>query len=400
MNYEEIAQKHGTPYYIYNFNKIQDEIQKFKTALRGNKSLITYAVKANPNLSILKYIESFGLGADCVSINEVKRALEAGIQPYKIVFSGVGKSKKELEEAINLNILYINVESEEELLEIEKIARDLNKPARVSLRINPNINAKTHPYISTGLKENKFGINIEEAKKLYIHIYSSKYLKGIGLQFHIGSQIFDLKAIVDSTKIAYNLLKSLLALGLEIKFFSVGGGLGVSYDNEKEITFDEYYLAIKKIIKGYDGTIIFEPGRRIVAKSGELVTKVLYTKKNQDISFAIVDAGMNDFMRSTLYGAYHKIETITHKSGKNEKVNIVGPICESSDFFCKNRLLPKITSGVLLKICDVGAYGSSMGSRYNSRPNIIELAYQNDEVRIIRERENFADLINKEIDYI
>ncbi|MGN8328594.1 diaminopimelate decarboxylase [Helicobacter pylori] len=393
FNYEELFQTYKTPFYLYDFGKIKQAFLNYKEAFKGRKSLICYALKANSNLSILSLLANLGSGADCVSIGEIQRALKAGIKPYKIVFSGVGKSAFEIEQALKLNILFLNVESFMELKTIETIAQSLGIKARISIRINPNIDAKTHPYISTGLKENKFGVGEKEALEMFLWAKKSAFLEPVSAHFHIGSQLLDLDPITEASQKVAKIAKSLIALGIDLRFFDVGGGIGVSYENEETIKLYDYAQGILNALQGLDLTIICEPGRSIVAESGELITQVLYEKKAQNKRFVIVDAGMNDFLRPSLYHAKHAIRVITPCGGREiSPCDVVGPVCESSDTFLKDANLPELEPGDKLAIEKVGAYGSSMASQYNSRPKLLELALEDHKIRVIRKREALEDL--------
>lgn len=409
--YPYLAQKYGTPAYIYDFDKITQNVSAFKDAFNARKSLLCYALKANSNLSLLKHLASLDCGADCVSINEVKRALFAGIPKYKIIYSGVGKSDSDINEALNLDILFINVESVEELLRVEKTAQDLGKVARISIRVNPNIDAKTHPYISTGLKENKFGVDIECAKKMFLYAKNSAHLQPIAVHFHIGSQLLDLDPITQSAEKIVGLIKGLLALKIDLKFIDVGGGLGIAYNGEKIIDLYSYAQGILAQLKGVDLTIICELGRRIVGDCGVLLAKILYEKQNAFKRFCIVDAAMNDLIRPALYGAKHRVCYIPQDSPKSteipallqdsapllEKCDIVGPICESSDYLAKDITLPRTNRGDLLAILDCGAYGFSMASNYNSRLKCAEIAIKDGDDFLIRARETFDESIANEL---
>ncbi len=395
IKFNHLAKKYNTPLYIYNFNDIEKNYISLKNAFVARKSLICYAVKANSNLSVLKKLSQLGSGADCVSIGEVKRALKAGIPKYKIIFSGVGKRDDEIEEAILRDILMINLESEAEFDRIELIAAKLNLTARISIRVNPNIDAKTHPYISTGLNENKFGVDIEKAKQLYIRAKNSKYIDPIGIHFHIGSQLTDLKPITDSAKIVAKLLKSLKVLDIDIKFFDVGGGIGIQYDDETTIKLYDYAQNIFASLKGLDVTVVCEPGRYIVGNSGYFLTSVLYEKENNSKRFVVVDGGMNDLIRPSLYKAYHKVEAV-EVEGEVSRCDVVGPVCESGDFFAKDIDLPKLKHGDLLVVKSAGAYCFTMSSNYNSRGRACEVAIEDGVDRKIRARESFEDLIKLE----
>ena len=399
FDYKALAKEFGTPFYIYDFELIKAKFHALKAAFAARKSQIFYAVKANSNLSLLAMLAKLDSGFDCVSIGEVQRALKAGAKPYKIIFSGVAKSAAELEKALNLGILYINLESFEEMLLLEKIAQKSGAKARVSVRINPNVDAKTHPYISTGLQENKFGVREDEARRMYLYAAKSDFLEPVGAHFHIGSQITHLQAIFDAASLVAKLVRELKAAQIELKFFDVGGGLGVVYENESEPELNAYAQGILATLSGLDVTICLEPGRYLVAKCGELVSSVLYEKTNGAKRFVIVDAAMNDFVRPSLYRAFHAI-ALPYNSGEASPCDVVGGICESGDFFAKDRVLPKSSGGDLLIIKDAGAYGFSMSSNYNTRPRACELAFENGKVRQIRRRESFEQLIENEVGFL
>ena len=318
MDYSSLARKYGTPLYVYDFNEIQKNFIALKEAFAARKSLVCFAIKASSNLSILKFLSDLGSGFDCVSIGELRRALYIGAKSYKIIFSGVGKQDGELEFALKSDILLINLESEAEMLRLERIAQKLNKPARISIRVNPNVDAKTHPYISTGLNENKFGVSIETARKMYIYAKKSKFLNPVGIHFHIGSQLTEIAPICDAAKIVSDLLRELRALEIDIKFFDVGGGIGIRYEDEKQIVLYDYAQGILKSLSGLDVTIVCEPGRFITGASGVLLTRVLYEKQNCGKRFVIVDGAMNDLIRPSLYGAHHKIELVSERNSACE----------------------------------------------------------------------------------
>jgi diaminopimelate decarboxylase len=399
LNFSELASKYQTPFYLYDFNHISNQYQKLKEAFKARKSIISYAIKANSNLSVVSHLAALGSGADCVSIGEVKRALLCGVPKYKIIFSGVGKSDDEIREALNSDILMINIESEAEFFRVEEVAKSLNKLARISVRVNPNIDPKTHPYISTGLHENKFGVDINTAKRIYIKAKNSEFIDPVGIHFHIGSQLTELDPIKEASQIVADLVRNLLVLDIEIKFFDIGGGLGIKYDNETLIEPVDYAQAILGTLSGLDVTIICEPGRFIVGNSGVFITKVLYEKMNEDKRFVIVDGAMNDLLRPSLYNAYHKVEVL-NKDKDSSKCNVVGPVCESGDFFAKDIELPKTEHNDLIMIHSAGAYGFTMSSTYNSRPRVTELALEDGKVRVIRKRESFDDLIKNELEFI
>lgn len=398
MDYLSLAQKYQTPLYIYDFDLIKSKYEEFKKAFSARKSLICFAVKANSNLSVLKLLSDLGAGFDCVSLNEIKRAFLAGANKYKIIFSGVGKDDYELQEALKKDILLINVESFAELKRLEAIAKDLNTKARISIRVNPNIDAKTHPYISTGLEENKFGVNIDEARAMYIYAKKSEFLNPYGIHFHIGSQILDISSILQASKIISNFTRELRAIDIDIKFFDVGGGLGVDYEGDEKVDLYEYAQGILSSLNGQDLTIVCEPGRFILAHSGKLLSKVLYEKTNNKKRFVITDASMNDLLRPSLYGAKHHISAL--KDGEKSLCDVVGGICESGDFLGKDVLLPSLDNGDLLLTHMVGAYGFSMASNYNSRARAAEIAIENGKDRLIRKRESFDEIIANEKDLL
>jgi len=370
-----------------------------KSAFGGRKSLINYAVKANSNLSVIAHLAKLGAGADCVSIGEVKRALNAGVDKYKIIFSGVGKRDDEIRTALEYDILLLNLESEAEMKRVEMIAKELGKEARISIRVNPNIDPQTHPYISTGLHENKFGVEIDMAKRMYIYAKKSLFLNPVGTHFHIGSQLTNLDPIRESCNIVADLVRSLYAIGIEIKFFDVGGGIGVVYDNEKTILPTEYTQAIFEATKGLDVTLLCEPGRYMVANAGAFFTKVLYEKQNGHKRFVIVDGAMNDLIRPSLYNAYHKIEAVGTE-GEKTLADVVGPVCESGDFLGKNVSLPPLKHDDLLIVHSAGAYGFTMASNYNTRNKSAEVAIEEGKDRLIRKRESYEDQVRLELEYL
>ncbi|WP_373034887.1 diaminopimelate decarboxylase [Sulfurimonas sp.] len=400
MNYKELASEYKTPLYVYDLDYMGEQYQELKEAFKGRKSILAYAVKANSNLSVVKHFADLGSGADCVSIGEVRRAFLAGIPAYKIIFSGVGKSDDEIREAIEKDILYINVESEAELFRVESIAKELGKISRISIRVNPNIDPKTHPYISTGLHDNKFGVDLDSAKRMYIFAKNSEALDPVGVHFHIGSQLTHLEPIYESAVIVADMVRSLEAIDIKLKFFDIGGGLGVTYDDEVTIKPYDYAQAILATLKGLDLTVICEPGRFLTANAGYFLTKVLYEKQNGAKKFVVVDGAMNDLLRPSLYNAYHKIEAITDSASDARKVDIVGPVCESGDFFAKDYMLPELNHNDLLVVHSAGAYGFGMGSNYNTRGRSAEVAVQNGKARLIRKRENFEDLIALEKEFL
>ncbi|WP_163564871.1 diaminopimelate decarboxylase [Helicobacter suis] len=394
------ASEHETPFYLYDLQGVTQAFLDFKEAFKGHKSLICYALKANSNLKILQTLAKEGAGADCVSLYEVQRALLAGIPAYKIIFSGAGKLEEEIKEALRLKILFLNVESFAELKRIEQIASEQKTPARISVRLNPNIDAITHPYISTGLFENKFGVEEKEAVQMFMFAKQSPFLEPVGLHCHIGSQLNNLEPLRQACIKLADLARFLIASGIDLKFLDVGGGLGVDYSQEQDqttIALNDYSEAIKQAFKGLDCTTICEPGRRIIAPNGVLITRVQYIKHRAHKCFAIVDAGMNDFLRPALYQASHPIKVLKEQTSTQKTYDIVGPVCESADCFAKSMLLPEMQEGDLIVFYQAGAYGSSMASRYNSRPQILELGISKEGIAVLREREDFLDLILHEL---
>ncbi len=399
IDFKALAQTYGTPLYVYDFDAMKAQFEALKEAFRGRKSILAYAVKANSNLSVVKHFAQMGSGADCVSIGEVRRALMAGIPKYRILFSGVGKQDDEIREAIEADILYINVESEAELGRVEMIARELGNVARISVRVNPNIDPKTHPYISTGLHDNKFGVEIDAAKRMYIQAKNSPHLDPVGIHFHIGSQLTELEPIYEAAVIVADLLRSLHAIDIDIKFFDIGGGLGVRYKDETTIDPYDYAQAVLSALKGLDVTIVCEPGRFLTANAGYFLTRVLYEKRNGEKRFVVVDGAMNDLIRPSLYKAYHRIEAL-EKSGEESEADVVGPVCESGDFLAKDYPLPMLEHNDLLVIHSAGAYGFGMGSNYNTRGRSAEVAVEGGRERLVRRRESFEDVIACERDYL
>jgi len=399
IDYKALVEKYGSPLYMYDFDYIENRYKTLKEAFAGKKSLINYAVKANSNLSVIAHLAKLGAGADCVSIGEVQRALDAGVNKYKIIFSGVGKRDDEIEEALEKDILMLNLESEAEMKRVEMVAKKLGKEARISIRVNPNIDPQTHPYISTGLHENKFGVEIDMAKRMYIYANKSEHLNPVGIHFHIGSQLTNLDPIRESAMIVADLVRSLKAIKIDIKFFDVGGGLGVVYDDETTIRETDYTAAIFEAVKGLDLTIMCEPGRYMVANAGAFFTRVLYEKQNGERRFVIVDGAMNDLIRPSLYNAYHKIEALGVE-GETTPADVVGPVCESGDFFGKNVPLPPLSHNDIIVVQSAGAYGFTMASNYNTRPKPAEVALQGGEDRLIRRRETYEDQVRLEREFL
>lgn len=393
----ELVKEFGTPLYIYSYGTLIRHIRAYEEAFCEVPHIICYAVKANSNLAILSLFAELGIGADIVSGGELFRALKAGIKPFRIVFAGVGKTEQEIEYALKNNILMFNVESELELYKINEVAKRLKKQANVALRVNPDIDPKTHKYIATGLRTSKFGIPIEKALEYYKLAKSLKNIKVIGIHKHIGSQITETAAYVEAVTKIISLYEQLSKHNLDIEYIDIGGGLGITYKDEEPPHPKELAEAVVPIVRNKKGKLIIEPGRSIVGNAGVLITKVLYTKETGMKNFFIVDAGMNDLMRPTLYGSYHEIKPVTPKEREKITVDIVGPICESGDFLAKDREIEKVSPGEYLAVMSAGAYGFSMSSNYNSRPRAAEVLVKGEQFALIRKRETYRDLIRNEI---
>ena len=391
-----IARAVGTPFYLYSRHTLENHYRVFDSAFSSISHLTCFSVKANFNLAILRIMAHLGGGADVVSGGELYRALYAGISPSKIVYSGVGKKGDEIEYALEANILMFNVESSEELSLINRIAGRMKKKARIALRVNPDIDPRTHPYIATGLRENKFGINIHHAVKEYARAQKLKNIEITGIDCHIGSQIVEVSPFLEALKRVKELMAELNKMKITIQYLDLGGGLGITYDQEEPPHPRDYAESLMKELKGLQVTLILEPGRVIVGNAGILVTQVLYTKKSNRKNFVIVDAGMNDLIRPSLYGAYQKIHPVIKAKRKSIVADIVGPICESGDFLAKDRKIQMLKAHDLIAVMGAGAYGFSMSSNYNSRPRIAEVLADKDRFSIIRERESYDDLIRGE----
>jgi diaminopimelate decarboxylase len=395
----EVVRKLGTPLYLYSYHSLINNYREVRNAFHRLSPLICYALKANGNLTISRLLAREGAGCDIVSGGELYKALRAGFSPQRIVFAGPGKNEKEIEYALKENILILNVESASELKLIEQIAQRMSCTARISLRINPDVDAGTHHYITTGKNENKFGICFEEAKKLYLNIKNSSLLQPAGIHFHLGSQITSLQPYLGALEKILDFLELLKEKGLNLKYMDIGGGFGISYEEGKPpLNIKELAERIHLLIKNSKMKLILEPGRFLVGPAGSLITEVLYKKNRGEKTFIIADAGMNDLIRPSLYGAFHQIKKLKEPYNKDslEVIDVVGPICESGDFFAKERKLPPIKEGEYLAIMDAGAYGFSMSSSYNARPRPSEVLIKDDCWWIIRERETYPDLIRGE----
>ena len=389
---QKLSKKFNTPLYCYSYSRLKNNISNFKYHFKNINPLICFSVKSNSNIKLLREVNKLGLGADVVSKGEILKALKAGIKPKKIVFSGVGKTYAELEYAINKNILLINVESKSELLIIEKIAKLKKKKINIGIRLNPNINPKTLKQISTGKEDDKFGVDEAEFIKLVKYSKMSKFILLKCLSVHIGSQILSYKPYDKMLKVIDKVINK---TNYKFEFIDLGGGIGISYEkNNKKFNYKTLNSLVKKLLKKHTSKIIFEPGRSIIADTGILISKVIYIKNNKNKKFIILDAGMNDFMRTALYNTKHKIIPAI-KNGKilNKNLEFVGPICESTDKFSNIKKFQRLKEKDLIIICDVGAYGMSLASNYNARPLPAEILVKNSNAQIIKPRQKLSDLI-------
>ncbi len=392
VNFQRMAKKFGTPLYCYSYSKLKENVYKFKENFKSFSPLICFAIKSNTNVNLIREIKKLGLGADVVSLGELMIALKAGIKPNKIVFSGVGKTSSELNFAINKKILLINAESLSEIIEINRIAKLRNKKVSVGIRLNPNTDAKTLNQISTGKKENKFGVNKDTFHKIVDFCKNSKNINLKCLSVHIGSQILDHKPYGKMLKaVSYILDKT----NHQFEFVDLGGGMGISYFNKNKIlNYKKYNAAINNFLKKHKVKIIFEPGRSIIGNTGILISKVLYIKDSGRKKFIILDAAMNDLMRPALYGAFHRtLPVIKSNKMSNKTYEFVGPICESTDKFITLKKFQKLKEKDLIAICDVGAYGMSLSSNYNLRPKSIELLIKGSKINVIRKRQKLTEII-------
>lgn len=393
--YTHLAAQYGTPLYVYSQQKITEALTHYQQAFAPLNPLICYAVKANSNLSLLQYFARQGCGFDIVSGGELARVLAAGGQADKIIFSGVGKSVQEIEFALNSGIYCFNVESLPELTRINEVATRLDKIAPISLRINPDVNAHTHPYISTGLKNNKFGIAYTDAIQAYQQAAACPHLRIVGIDCHIGSQLIDLSPLTDALERLLLLVDQLEALGITLHHIDLGGGVGIIYHDETEPDLQSYAQAVISRLQHRAIKLILEPGRSLVGNAGVLLTTVEYVKSTSDKNFVIVDAAMNDLMRPALYNAFHQIDNVTDPDSKPFEADIVGPVCESGDFLAKDRMIAA-QSGDLLAIHSAGAYASSMASNYNSRGRAAEIWVNGQQHHLIRRRESWQELLSNE----
>ena len=399
-----LAAQYGTPLYVYSAAMIRERFDAFDAAFRDVPHTICYSVKANSNLSILRMLAKKGCGFDVVSGGELERVLIADRKAVKkVVFSGVGKTREELTAALKAGILLFNVESESELSALAECAARLRKTAPIAMRVNPDVAAETHPYISTGLHKHKFGVPIAEARALYAKASGARYLAARGVSVHIGSQITDVAPFGEAMARVAELVRDLRSDGHRIESIDAGGGLGIAYEKPSPVEFSAYAAsyarALAAPLRGLDVRLLLEPGRSIIGPSGVLVTSVVYRKKNDGKRFMVVDAAMNDLIRPALYGAYHEIVPVTQREAsmaKTEVTDIVGPVCETGDFFARDRELPAVDEGDLLAILDAGAYGMVLSSNYNTRPRPAEVLVSGKSAKVIRQREKVSDLLRTE----
>jgi len=387
----EIAEQFGTPCYVYSRAALTDAYRSYDVAF-DRRHLICYAVKANPNLAILNLLARLGSGFDVVSGGELQRVIAAGGDPGKTVFSGVGKSADEMRFALEAGILCFNVESKGELLRLDRIAGEAGRTARVSIRVNPDVDARTHPYIATGLKQNKFGVAYADALPLYRMAAASPNLHVTGIDCHIGSQLTEIAPFVAAFEKILALLDRLTSEKIRISHLDLGGGLGIRYRDELPPSIDEYARDVIATLGARDQSIVLEPGRSLVGNAGLLLTRVEYLKHGEDKNFAVVDAAMNDLLRPALYDAWHDIVPVEETAASRRRYDVVGPVCESADFFAREREL-ELNEGELLAVLSAGAYGMSMSSNYNTRPRAAEVMIDGRKVHLIRERETFDQLI-------
>jgi diaminopimelate decarboxylase len=392
INVQDIAKKYGTPTYCYSYARLKKNINNFQKNFRSFSPLICFAVKSNTNVNLIREIKKFGLGADVVSKGELMMALKAGVSPKKIVFSGVGKSSEEINFAVEKKILLINAESESEIREIDRVAKIKKRKVKIGIRLNPNTDAKTLSQISTGKKENKFGVNEKTFFKLVNFCKSSKNIDLKCLSVHIGSQILDYKPYEKMLRVVDRIIHK---INHKFEFIDLGGGMGISYKYEdKKLNYSKYSEIIKKFLKKHKSKIIFEPGRSIIGDTGILISKIIYIKKNESKNFIILDAAMNDLMRPALYGAHHKILPSTKSKKKSNKTyEFVGPICESTDKFNTLKNFQELEEKDLIAICDVGAYGMSLSSNYNVRLKPSEILIKGSKIKIIRKKQKYKDLM-------
>ena len=391
----EIADGVGTPCYVYSYSALVEGIRLYTNPLSEIGGIACYAVKANSNLAVLRSVFSQGAGADIVSGGELFRALRAGVDPRKVVFAGVGKREDEMAYALRAGILMFNVESEQELEVLNEVASQVGKKAPVALRVNPDVDPKTHPYIATGLRESKFGIDLEESERIYKKAVDMEWIDVVGVHCHIGSQITTISPFVEAVDKVLSLVDRLSDAGIKLRYMDIGGGIGIRYHDETPPSPEELINAIKDGVLERELVLVMEPGRSVVGNAGVFLTKVLYVKEKGQKVFYVVDGAMNDLARPALYNAYHEILTVEKKESA-VVADVVGPICETGDFLAKSRELPKVQRGELLAVMSAGAYGFTMSSNYNSRPRVAEVLVKGDSWYVVRERESYEDLIKGE----
>lgn len=395
LSLNTIAERFGTPCYVYSRAALTEHFLAYHNATIPQKKLICYAVKANSNIGVLNILARLGAGFDIVSGGELQRVLKAGGDPSKVVFSGVGKQPWEMAMALDADIHCFNVESEEELVTLNQVAGENGKVAPVSIRVNPDVDAQTHPYISTGLKDNKFGIDIRQAKEVYINARALENIEIIGVDCHIGSQLTDTAPFLDALDRTLALIDELAAEGIVIKHLDLGGGLGVRYREENPVAPGDYLKQVSARLQDRDLELIMEPGRSIAANAGVFLTRVEYLKHNDHKNFAVVDGAMNDMIRPALYSAWMNLEPVNHRDTESQTYDIVGPVCETGDFLAKDRDLP-LSRGDLLCLFSAGAYGFTMSSNYNTRGRAAEVMVDGDQCYIVRQRETFDDMVRGE----
>lgn len=396
---KKICRQVGTPVFIYSQRTLERHFSVFKAPFESTEHIVCYSQKACSNIAILRLFAKMGAGVDIVSGGELYRALLAGVEPSKIVFSGVGKTVEEIDQALNAGILMFNVESEPELDVIEARAKELGKRTAIAIRVNPDVDPKTHPKISTGLKKNKFGVYVDRAIALYRRAKSMDLVDPVGVDCHIGSQLTDVGPFMAAIDKLKDLILQLRSEGIDIQYLDIGGGLGIPYDAEEPPPPSEYGRSVVEAVKDLKVTLITEPGRVLTGNAGIMVTKVLYIKQGADKIFVIVDAGMNDLIRPSLYEAHHSLKPVEMSQNTQESLieaDVVGPICETTDYIAKKRKIPKMNANDLLAVMSAGAYGFSMASNYNSRPKPAEVLVNGQGFTVIRERETYDDLVRGE----
>jgi diaminopimelate decarboxylase len=393
---DELARRHGTPLYVYSRATLERHYDVFEEAFHDVDHLVCFALKANPALGILDVLARRGAGADIVSGGELYRAVNAGIDPSRIVYSGVGKREDEMAQALDAGILMFNIESFQELAALDEVAGRHGRKAPIALRVNPDVDPRTHPYVATGLKQSKFGISFEETLEGYERARALPNVEVVGVDCHIGSQLTELAPFVEAVRRLVSLVGQLRERRFDIRYLDIGGGLGITYDVEDPPSPRDYGQAVREQVAGQSLTLVLEPGRNLAGNAGVLLTEVLYVKERDDKRFVIVDAGMNDLLRPSLYDAYHGVVHVRERERSTARYDVVGPICESGDFLARDRELPEPRRGDLLAVMSAGAYGFSMASTYNSRPLAAEVLVDGAEAHVIRARSDYEDLVRGE----